>query len=77
MCDALMDGKKIRVDFSITRGPHAKTPGRYYGYEQRPPPRGYERGGPPARRRSPSPPRYGRGGGGGGRRSRSISPRRY
>ncbi|XP_059094382.1 transformer-2 protein homolog alpha-like [Tigriopus californicus] len=70
-----LDGKKIRVDFSISRGPHGKTPGQYMGRHGRPrtPPRGRGGGGGGGRR--PSPDNYGerrrRG------RSRSYSPRRY
>ena len=29
--DTVFDGKEIRVDYSISRGPHAKTPGQYLG----------------------------------------------
>lgn len=31
MCDKVLHGKRIRVDFSISDGPHQKTPGRYMG----------------------------------------------
>lgn len=31
MCDRFLDGKRIRVDYSISDGPHSKTPGRYLG----------------------------------------------
>jgi len=31
MCDTVLNGRKIRVDYSISEGPHAKTPGRYLG----------------------------------------------
>jgi len=88
MTETVLDGRKIRVDFSITKRAHTPTPGMYMGRDDRRPIRrspGPRRGGrspsPYARRRSPSPrrrrspsgPRYG-GGGGGGRRS--PSPRR-
>jgi len=78
-----MDGRKIRVDFSITKRAHTPTPGMYMGRPTRddrrgPPPRSggghrdRDRGGGGRRddfrrRRSPSPYR---------RRSRSYSPRR-
>merc|ERR1712226_727944 len=91
MSDQEIDGRRVRVDFSITKRAHTPTPGVYMG---RPTYRGggggsgggdrYSGGrgggGGYGRRRSPSP--YYRGGGGGGRRdyrsrSRSYSPRRY
>ncbi|XP_034314415.2 transformer-2 protein homolog alpha isoform X3 [Magallana gigas] len=71
-----IDGRRIRVDFSITTRAHTPTPGIYLG---KPTASSY------SRRRSPSP--YHRGGGGGGgysrgsrysrsrSRSRSYSPR--
>lgn len=31
MNNAIIDGKKIRVDYSKTLKPHDPTPGRYYG----------------------------------------------
>jgi len=87
MVDAEIDGKKIRVDFSITKRPHTPTPGHYMGMRSS----GYrERGGGGGGggdhyrgRRSPSP--YYRGGRGGGRspspggyhRGRSPSPGYY
>ena len=52
MSDQELDGRRIRVDFSITKRPHTPTPGAYMG---RPTYRGDDRGG------------GGRGGGGGGR----------
>uniref|UniRef100_A0A0K2T2J0 Transformer 2 beta homolog (Drosophila) [Latimeria chalumnae] n=1 Tax=Lepeophtheirus salmonis TaxID=72036 RepID=A0A0K2T2J0_LEPSM len=77
MCDQEIDGRRIRVDYSITKRPHTPTPGVYMGrptfYSRGE--RGYRGGG---FRRSPSP--YYR------RenrrrdyrsRSRSYSPRRY
>ncbi|XP_040578328.1 transformer-2 protein homolog beta [Lepeophtheirus salmonis] len=77
MCDQEIDGRRIRVDYSITKRPHTPTPGVYMGrptfYSRGE--RGYRGGG---YRRSPSP--YYR------RenrrrdyrsRSRSYSPRRY
>ena len=71
MCDKLFDGKRIRVDFSISNGPHAKTPGKYMGRSDRRRDRydrGYDDYGSRGRyERSPSP----RG------RYRSYSPRRY
>lgn len=56
-----IDGRRIRVDFSITKRPHTPTPGIYMG---RPTTRGHDRG-------------YGGRGGGGyrGDRYRSPSPR--
>merc|ERR1711971_1549468 len=90
MTDQELDGRRIRVDFSITKRPHTPTPGAYMG---RPTYRGGDRGGYDDRDRG-----YGGGGGGyrgggGGRRrspspqyrprqeyrsrSRSYSPRRY
>lgn len=80
MCDQEIDGRRIRVDYSITKRSHTPTPGVYMGRPT------YNRGGDYRRggdrggygRRSPSP--YYRGGGGGRRRdyrsrSRSYSPR--
>ena len=52
MSGQTLDGRKIRVDYSITRKPHEKTPGEYMGDNSRPLPR--RRSG----RRSPTPPRY-------------------
>merc|ERR1711872_1185738 len=76
MNDQEIDGRRIRVDFSITKRPHTPTPGVYMGR----PTTGSRHGGGGGRRgdrrrRSPSP-YYG-----GGRRdyrsrSRSYSPRR-
>jgi len=67
-----MDGRKIRVDFSITKRAHTPTPGMYMG---RPTSSRDERGGD---RRGPPPRREDRGGGGRRddyrRRSRSRSP---
>lgn len=79
-----IDGRKVRVDYSITERAHTPTPGIYLGK----PSSGYR-----SSRRSPSPcyrggGGSGRGGGGGGSsrrdyysrsrsRSRSYSPRRY
>jgi len=85
MTGAEMDGRKIRVDFSITKRAHTPTPGMYMG---RPTTSGRHGGGDRGdrgggrRRRSPSPhyrgrrspsPHY-RGGGGGDRRRREPSP---
>jgi len=56
-----LDGKKIRVDYSITKRAHTPTPGMYMGRPTGRSDRDYDR-----RRRSPSP-RY-------RRRSRSYSP---
>ena len=85
MSDQEIDGRRVRVDFSITKRAHTPTPGVYMGqptYRGRDDDRrGYRDRGGYDRRRSPSP--YYRGGGGGrsGRdyrsRSRSYSPRRY
>lgn len=68
-----IDGRKIRVDFSITKRAHTPTPGVYLGH---PTTRGYRSGGGGGggySRRSPSPyyrrSRYSRS------RSRSYSPR--
>jgi len=83
MADAELDGKKIRVDFSITKRAHTPTPGVYMGRptgsSQRSSRDGYyrdrysRRSPSPYRRRSPSPrPRYRY-----RTRSRSYSPRRY
>lgn len=63
-----IDGRKIRVDFSITKRAHTPTPGIYLG---KPTSRGY--GG--YSRRSPSP--YYRRGRYSRSRSRSYTPRRY
>jgi transformer-2 protein len=62
-----VDGRRIRVDFSITKRPHTPTPGIYMGKPTRPRDADYE-----SSRYSPSP--YGS-----RRRSRSpsYSPRRY
>ena len=53
MCDKILDGKRVRVDFSITRGPHAKTPGIYYGAPRYGSSRAPPRRSPSPRRRSP------------------------
>ncbi|XP_006876257.1 PREDICTED: transformer-2 protein homolog beta-like isoform X2 [Chrysochloris asiatica] len=85
-----LDGRRIRVDFSITKRPHSPTPGIYMGrptygssrhrdyYD-----RGYDRGYDAAqdrdqiyRRQSPSP-YYSHGGYRSRSRSQSYSPRRY
>merc|ERR1719383_208391 len=57
-----LDGKKIRVDFSITKRAHTPTPGMYMGrptagsrYRDRSRDRDYYRRSPDYRRRSPSP----------------------
>uniref|UniRef100_A0A8D0EAQ9 Transformer-2 protein homolog beta n=1 Tax=Salvator merianae TaxID=96440 RepID=A0A8D0EAQ9_SALMN len=85
-----LDGRRIRVDFSITKRPHTPTPGIYmgrptYGSSRRRDyyDRGYDRGyddrdyySRSYRRRSPSP-YYSRGGYRSRSRSRSYSPRRY
>lgn len=57
-----LDGRRIRVDFSVTKRAHTPTPGQYMGEA---------RAAESSRRRSPrrSPPRR--------NRSRSRSPRRY
>eukprot|EP00096_Caligus_rogercresseyi_P010576 TRINITY_DN3904_c0_g1_i1.p1 TRINITY_DN3904_c0_g1~~TRINITY_DN3904_c0_g1_i1.p1 ORF type:complete len:242 (+),score=77.87 TRINITY_DN3904_c0_g1_i1:87-728(+) len=80
MCDQEIDGRRVRVDYSITKRPHTPTPGVYMG---RPTFRGDRgsrgsRGGSGSSRRSPSPYNSSR------RdarrrdyRSRSYSPRRY
>ena len=57
MSDQELDGRRIRVDFSITKRPHTPTPGAYMG---RPTYRGDDRGGGGGGG-------GGRGGGGGGR----------
>lgn len=69
-----LDGKKIRVDYSITKRAHTPTPGMYMGR----PTAGSRRGGSRDRdyRRSPSP-YYRGGGGGGGRRSYRSRSRSY
>jgi len=81
MTDTVLDGRKIRVDFSITKRAHTPTPGMYMGRDDRrpirrspgprrgrsPSPYARRRSPSPRRRRSPSGPRYGR---------RSPSPRR-
>merc|ERR1719347_662502 len=68
MADTELDGKKIRVDFSITKRAHTPTPGVYMGRPTNTSYRGggrdyyrdrYRRSPSPYRRRSPSPrPRY-------------------
>jgi len=64
MAEAILDGKRIRVDYSISRGPHARTPGQYMG-DNRAIRRDYiERGSH-------------HGGGGGGSWSSRDSPRRW
>jgi len=72
MTDTVLDGRKIRVDFSITKRAHTPTPGMYMGRDDRRPMR---RSPPPRRGRSPSP--YGRRRSPSFRRGRSPSPRRY
>merc|ERR1719210_1806911 len=78
MCDTEIEGRRIRVDYSITKRPHTPTPGVYMG---RPTysrgggggGRGYDRGGGGGYGRRD----YGGGGGGGDRgygRGRSPSP---
>jgi len=64
MTDTVLDGRKIRVDYSITKRAHTPTPGMYMGRDERRPVRRT----PSPRRRSPIP--Y-------PRRGRSPSPRRY
>merc|ERR1712025_1121939 len=60
MSGAELDGRKIRVDFSITKRPHTPTPGMYMGR----PSRDFRRGGRGGYRDSrPSYDRYGGGGG--------------
>ena len=54
MCDTEIDGRRIRVDYSITKRPHTPTPGVYMGRPT------YSRGGGGGGRG------YDRGGGGGG-----------
>ncbi|XP_042201630.1 transformer-2 protein homolog beta isoform X3 [Callorhinchus milii] len=69
-----LDGRRIRVDFSITKRAHTPTPGIYMGrptYNSRRRDT-YNR----SERRSPSP-YYSRGGYRSHSRSRSYSPRRY
>ena len=39
-----LDGRQVRVDFSITKRPHTPTPGKYMGR----PSRDFNRGGPPS-----------------------------
>lgn len=73
-----LDGRRIRVDFSITRRPHTPTPGIYMGKPTRPVRKDYfgyygrRTPSPEYRRRSPSPYRSRR-----YSRSRSRSPRDY
>merc|ERR1712106_1033940 len=70
-----LDGRKIRVDYSITKRAHTPTPGMYMGRPTSSRDGGRERGGrrdDHRRRRSPSPYRRR----GGRSRSRSFSPRR-
>merc|ERR1712183_689839 len=67
-----LDGRKIRVDFSITKRAHTPTPGMYMGRDDRRP---MHRSPGPRRGRSPSP--YGRRRSPSPRRGRSPSPRRY
>ena len=38
-----LDGRQVRVDFSVTKRPHTPTPGKYMGR----PSRDFKRGGPP------------------------------
>jgi len=70
LTDTVLDGRKIRVDYSITKRAHTPTPGMYMGRDDRRPMRRS-----PPRRRSPSP--YGRRRSPSPRRGRSPSPRRY
>jgi len=78
-----MDGRKIRVDYSITKRAHTPTPGMYMGRptgreERRGPERGYRGGGYRDRERGDRGDRgYDRGdrGGGGRRRSPDYRPR--
>merc|ERR1719510_1433704 len=84
MSDQEIDGRRVRVDFSITKRAHTPTPGVYMGqptYRGRDNDRDRGYGGGRDRDRGYG---YGGGGGGGGRsgrdyrsRSRSYSPRRY
>ena len=54
-CSGLeLDGRMIRVDFSLTKKAHEPTPGRYYGKKSYPNFRNYNNYGAP-----PYPPRYG------------------
>jgi len=74
LTDTVLDGRKIRVDFSITKRAHTPTPGMYMGRDDRRPM--HRSPGPRDRRgRSPSP--YGRRRSPSPRRGRSPSPRRY
>lgn len=44
LCDKILDGKKIRVDYSLTKEPHGRTPGQYLGngrWNRRSPPSRY------------------------------------
>ncbi|XP_054723183.1 transformer-2 protein homolog alpha-like isoform X2 [Uloborus diversus] len=71
-----IDGRKIRVDFSITKRAHTPTPGIYMGKPTYPKFAGHRDGGGSYRGHSPSPyysskHRYSRS------RSRSYSPRKY
>lgn len=84
-----IDGRKIRVDFSITKRAHTPTPGVYMGRPTRRPKRtggersggyggGYDRGSRSRRyTRSPSPYRDRRSSHRDRYRERSYSPRRY
>merc|ERR1712241_1058332 len=76
MSDQEIDGRRIRVDFSITKRPHTPTPGVYMG---RPTYRGGGGGGGGGYRGGDGGGRYDRGygGGGGGYGSRRRSPSPY
>merc|ERR1712061_877417 len=76
MNDQEIDGRRIRVDFSITKRPHTPTPGVYMG---RPTYRGGGGGGGGGYRGGDGGGRYDRGygGGGGGYGSRRRSPSPY
>merc|ERR1712110_314086 len=76
MCDQEIDGRRIRVGFSITKRPHTPTPGVYMG---RPTYRGGGGGGGGGYRGGDGGGRYDRGygGGGGGYGSRRRSPSPY
>merc|ERR1712048_1066367 len=68
LTDYELDGRHIRVDYSITKKAHSPTPGRYMGRESQRS-RGYSRRTPPRRSRYSRSPSYSR--------SRSRTPPRY